>query len=282
MSSTHAEVRPVTVSHTLGWSGCPQRLQRRGLCRSRLRRPRYLLRDHRHPTRGYRSNSPARSHRRPHASSVSLQLAPVAPGSLAIGAHQATTGGAWSPPSSRQRRVSEGRLGNRSRRLLARGHHAPQVIVAIARARAGFLWARAPEVHVTPSSPSTAGAGTHHCTGFHQAWPEAQPRCGGILDSVQRPTGIVGPRARPAPDGRTEGGSQPTESSRSNRRLFLAPSLPRDNVTTRTAQCRQPNEPLYLTLDIGSRINAGPEPRPEAEARDERTLADVACRNWFF
>ena len=51
-------------------------------------------------------NSPARSHRRPHASSVSLQLAPVAPGSLAIGAHQATTGGAWSPPSSRQRRVS--------------------------------------------------------------------------------------------------------------------------------------------------------------------------------
>jgi hypothetical protein len=44
--------------------------------------------------------------------------------------------------------------------LLARGHHAPQVVVAIVRARAGFLWARAPEVHVTPSSPSTAAQGS--------------------------------------------------------------------------------------------------------------------------
>src|SRR5689334_18868623 len=34
------------------------------------------------------------------------------------------------------------------------------------------------------------------------------------------------PRQRQAPDGGKEGGSQPTESSRINRRVLLAPALP--------------------------------------------------------
>jgi hypothetical protein len=42
------------------------------------------------------------------------------------------------------------RLCTRVRRLMARGTHANQVVVAIARELAGFLWAIAPQVPVTP------------------------------------------------------------------------------------------------------------------------------------
>ena len=42
------------------------------------------------------------------------------------------------------------RLCQRFRRLLARGKHATQVVVAIARELAGFLWAIAQQVPVTP------------------------------------------------------------------------------------------------------------------------------------
>ena len=42
------------------------------------------------------------------------------------------------------------RLCKRFRRLLARGKHANQVVVAIARELAGVLWAIAKEVPVTP------------------------------------------------------------------------------------------------------------------------------------
>jgi len=57
---------------------------------------------------------------------------------------------------------------------------------------------------------------------------ETQPRCGVTLGRVQRPQGTLVPRMRQAPDGGQEGGSQPTESSVSNRRVFLAPALPID------------------------------------------------------
>ena len=43
------------------------------------------------------------------------------------------------------------RLGKRFRRLLARGKHANPVVVAMARELAGFLWAIASQVLVTPS-----------------------------------------------------------------------------------------------------------------------------------
>jgi hypothetical protein len=39
------------------------------------------------------------------------------------------------------------------------------------------------------------------------------------------PEGILEPSVRQAPDGHQEGGSHPTESSRSNRRILLAPAL---------------------------------------------------------
>jgi transposase len=42
------------------------------------------------------------------------------------------------------------RLCKRYRRLLARGKHANQVVVAMARELAGFLWAMAKQVPVTP------------------------------------------------------------------------------------------------------------------------------------
>jgi len=61
------------------------------------------------------------------------------------------------------------------------------------------------------------------------------------------------PRARQAPDGRTEGGTQPTESSVINRRIFLAPALPMDNVTIR-GQHKEDNLtsifPQLLTLEV--------------------------------
>jgi hypothetical protein len=38
---------------------------------------------------------------------------------------------------------------------------------------------------------------------------------------------------------------------------------------------------LLPTLDIGSHSNAGPQPLPEAGARDERTLEAVGCRRLF-
>jgi hypothetical protein len=66
--------------------------------------------------------------------------------------------------------------------------------------------------------------------GFAWASAETQPRCGGTLDGVKRLQQTLVSGARQAPDGGQEGGSQPTESSRSNRRLFLAPALPMDAV----------------------------------------------------
>ena len=43
---------------------------------------------------------------------------------------------------------AQGRLGKRYRRLMARGKNAHQVVVALARERAAFVWAIAPEVAV--------------------------------------------------------------------------------------------------------------------------------------
>jgi hypothetical protein len=45
---------------------------------------------------------------------------------------------------------AQGRLGQRSRRLVARGKQVNQVVVASARARAAFVWAIAQEVTVAP------------------------------------------------------------------------------------------------------------------------------------
>ena len=67
----------------------------------------------------------------------------------------------------------------------------------------------------------------------------ARPRFGVALDGVQRLQETLVPRPRQAPDGRKEGGTPSTESSRINRRVFLAPPLPMENMTKRTARMQK-------------------------------------------
>jgi len=50
---------------------------------------------------------------------------------------------------------AQGRLCKRYRKLIARGKHATQVVVAIARELIGFMWAIAKEIPVTPSDHKT-------------------------------------------------------------------------------------------------------------------------------
>jgi hypothetical protein len=121
---------------------------------------------------------------------------------------------------------AHGRLCKRSRTLLARGKHANQGVVAMARERIGFMWAMANEVTVTPSVHKTASQCTKQVASLQRASAETLPRCGATLVGVKRPTGLLVPRVRQAPDGRTSGGRPSTASSRINRRMFLAPSLP--------------------------------------------------------
>ena len=45
---------------------------------------------------------------------------------------------------------AQGRLCKRYRQLIARGNHANQVVVAMARERVGFIWAMAKHVSVKP------------------------------------------------------------------------------------------------------------------------------------
>jgi transposase len=82
--------------------------------------------------------------------------------------------------------TAQGRLCQRYRHLVARGKHAKIVPVAIARERAGFLWASATQRPVAASVPRT----DRHCTlnseGVRRAAEEAQPRCGVPLGRVKR------------------------------------------------------------------------------------------------
>jgi len=84
--------------------------------------------------------------------------------------------------------------------------------------------------------------------------------------AFREPTGTLVPRWRQAPDGGKEGGSQPTESSRINRRLFLAPPLFMHKGAHNTEDLKK----LFPTLDIGSHSNASLQLLPEAGA--ERRL----------
>ena len=134
-----------------------------------------------------------------------------------------------STPSQESSWQAPRRLGKRSRQLSARGKQAHQVVGAIARALRAWMWAMAQAVPLTPES-ATVDRSHLWSRGFACASDETQPRCGVPRDGVQRLQHTRVPRARPAPDGGTEGGSQPTESSRLTRRLCLAPPLPMDVV----------------------------------------------------
>jgi transposase len=74
----------------------------------------------------------------------------------------------------------------RSRPLVARGPQAPRVTVAMARARAGCLWAMATQVPGAAYVARTARHGPRNSEGFRRASEEAPPRCGVTLGSVQR------------------------------------------------------------------------------------------------
>ena len=65
---------------------------------------------------------------------------------------------------------------------------------------------------------------------------------------------------RQAPDGGKEGGTQPTDSSVINRRVFLAPALPIDKRKNYDADVKK----SLPTLDIGSHINATLQAPPMA------------------
>jgi transposase len=80
------------------------------------------------------------------------------------------------------------RLCKRYRRLIARGKHANQVVVAIARELIGFMWAIAKQIPVPPVTRRiTLERRTQKVS--RRASAEPPPRYGGTLDGVQRPLG---------------------------------------------------------------------------------------------
>jgi hypothetical protein len=113
---------------------------------------------------------------------------------------------------------AHGRLGQRSRHLVARGQQAHRVTVAMARALAGCLWAMATQVPGAASGSRTACHGPRNAAGGRRASEEAQPRWGGTLGSVQRlatdtrASSEAGPRRRPG-RGEPTHGEQPDQPS---------------------------------------------------------------------
>ena len=116
-------------------------------------------------------------------------------------------------------------LCRRYRQLSARGKNPHQIVVAIARELSAFMWAIAQQVPITPYILRLSWPWMGHPPGFASPSEEVQPRYGATLVSVKR-LKILAPRSRQALDVYKEGGSQPTDSSRINRRVLLAPPLP--------------------------------------------------------
>ena len=120
------------------------------------------------------------------------------------------------------------RLCTRSRPLRATGNHAHQGVGAMARAWRALLWAMAKHVAVSPQAERRLLVAAK---ALQRASVSRQRRSPGGVDTlggVRRPQGTLVPRVRQAPDGDTEGGNQPTDISMINRRVFLAPALPRE------------------------------------------------------
>jgi hypothetical protein len=116
----------------------------------------------------------------------------------------------------------------RDRQWIARGKPANQVVGAMAREVVACMWAMAKPVAMTPETLETHDWCLKPSAGWPHPLEEAPPRYGVTLDGVTRPTGMLVPRVRQAPDGGQSGGTQPTDSSTINRRLCLAPTLPMD------------------------------------------------------
>ena len=145
----------------------------------------------------------------------------------------------------------------------------------MARELRAWLWAMAQQGPVTAARRRLEGPATPRPTACHRqggkAMDEKQPRYGATRDGVQRVPASFRDRGRQAPDGYTEGGSQPTALRVIHRRhsgLRLCQWLKEKR--------RQTSEKVLPPLDIGRHINAAPQPRPEAGA--QRTLEGVGCR----
>jgi Transposase IS116/IS110/IS902 family len=106
----------------------------------------------------------------------------------------------------------------RFRSLTARGKHAHQVVVAIARDMAACSWAIARAGHMPREAPRPLPVTPSPLGGTLRRSDERPPRCGAILGGVKRREDTRGPRARPAPDGPQSGGTPPTEISWITRR----------------------------------------------------------------
>jgi transposase len=87
------------------------------------------------------------------------------------------------------------RLCKRFRYLIARGKHANQVVVAIAREMAAFIWAITREVEMTREAPRPHRESPSYRR-YVRLSDERQPRCGAILASVTRRQDTRVPRSR--------------------------------------------------------------------------------------
>jgi transposase len=110
------------------------------------------------------------------------------------------------------------RFCQRFRYLMACGKHPNQVVVALARELAAFIWALAREVPITRYTSRPPTVNPHRSGDKLRRSHEKQPRVGAILAGVTRRPETRGPRARPTLDGHTSGGTQPTEIRVINRR----------------------------------------------------------------
>jgi len=99
----------------------------------------------------------------------------------------------------------------------------------MARAWRAFLWAMATQGAGSPQADRGRRVDAPGSS-VHPLSAETPPRGGVTRGGVRRPPGTRGPRMRQAPDGGKAGGSQPTDSSVINRRVFLAPALPLDET----------------------------------------------------
>ena len=108
---------------------------------------------------------------------------------------------------------------------MAKGKHAKQVVVAMARELRAFMWAMAKQVAGAPKASRGQRIDADACKVSNVY---RQRRSPGVVEpsaAFRGPTGPRVPQGRQAPDGGKEGGTQPTESSQITRRLFLAPPL---------------------------------------------------------
>jgi len=161
------------------------------------------------------------------------------------------------------------RLCGRYRKLHARGKHPNTIAAAIARELAGFVWAIVKAHPLAVSEPPRADR-------YNSMTNDIDPRRrrshgeGVTLVGVTRlREQILASRPRQAPDGHEQGGTQPTNTSMSNRRgywlrRFRGSVLSGSHVSHAPSGKGPPPDLTRVRLDIHSHTNAQDHPRPKA------------------